>query len=35
MLAEGKSLSEAAEAIRLAVGVKARILPMSDNPCRQ
>jgi len=31
MLAEGKSLSEAAEAIRLAVGVKARILPMSDQ----
>lgn len=31
MLAEGKSLSEAAEAIRLAVRVKARILPMSDQ----
>jgi len=31
MLAEGESLSEAAEAIRLAVGVKARILPMSDQ----
>jgi LPPG:FO 2-phospho-L-lactate transferase len=31
MLAEGKSLSDAAEAIRLAVGVKARILPMSDD----
>src|SRR5258708_2791429 len=28
MLAEGKSLSEVADAIRLAVGVKARILPM-------
>jgi LPPG:FO 2-phospho-L-lactate transferase len=32
MLAEGKSLSEAAESIRLALGVKARILPMSDEP---
>ncbi len=32
MLAEGKSLSDAAEAIRLALGVKARILPMSDEP---
>jgi len=32
MLAEGKSLSDAAEAIRLALGVKARILPMSDDP---
>jgi LPPG:FO 2-phospho-L-lactate transferase len=31
MLAEGKSLSDAAEAIRLALGVKARILPMSDQ----
>ena len=31
MLAEGKSLSEAAEAIRHAVGVKARILPMSNQ----
>jgi len=31
MLAEGKSLSDAAEAIRVAVGVKARILPMSDQ----
>ena len=31
MLAEGKSLSEAVEAIRLAVGVKARILPMSNQ----
>ena len=32
MLAEGKSLSDAAEAIRIALGVKARILPMSDHP---
>jgi LPPG:FO 2-phospho-L-lactate transferase len=32
MLSEGKSLSDAAEAIRLALGVKVRILPMSDDP---
>jgi LPPG:FO 2-phospho-L-lactate transferase len=32
MLAEGKSLSDAAEAIRVALGVKARILPMCDEP---
>lgn len=32
MLAEGKSLSEVTEAIRLALGVKARILPMCDQP---
>ena len=32
MLSEGKSLSEAAESIRVALGVKARILPMSDQP---
>src|SRR5579864_4678115 len=32
MLAEGKSLSDAAESIRLALGVKARILPMCDQP---
>ncbi len=32
ILAEGKSLSDAAEAIRLALGVKARILPMCDEP---
>jgi LPPG:FO 2-phospho-L-lactate transferase len=32
MLAEGKTLSDAAEAIRLALGVKSRILPMSDDP---
>jgi LPPG:FO 2-phospho-L-lactate transferase len=30
MLAEGKSLSDAAESIRVSLGVKARILPMSD-----
>jgi LPPG:FO 2-phospho-L-lactate transferase len=32
MLSDGKSLSDAAEAIRLALGVKSRILPMSDHP---
>ena len=32
MLAEGKSLSEAAEAIRTALGVQERILPMCDQP---
>ena len=32
MLAEGKSLSDASEAIPLALGVKARILPMCDHP---
>jgi LPPG:FO 2-phospho-L-lactate transferase len=32
MLGEGKSLSEAAESIRVALGVKSRILPMSDQP---
>ena len=32
MLAEGRSLSDAAEAIRLALGVKERILPMCDQP---
>jgi LPPG:FO 2-phospho-L-lactate transferase len=32
MLAEGKSLSAAAESIRTALGVKSRILPMSDQP---
>ncbi len=32
LLAEGKSLSGAAESIRLALGVKSRILPMSDQP---
>jgi LPPG:FO 2-phospho-L-lactate transferase len=32
MLREGAALSEAAESIRLALGVKAKILPMSDQP---
>jgi LPPG:FO 2-phospho-L-lactate transferase len=32
LLEEGGTLSEAAESIRVALGVKARILPMSDNP---
>jgi LPPG:FO 2-phospho-L-lactate transferase len=32
MLAEGKVLSQAAESIRTALGVRARILPMSDDP---
>jgi LPPG:FO 2-phospho-L-lactate transferase len=32
MLAEGRSLSDLAEAIRLALGVKAHILPMCDQP---
>jgi LPPG:FO 2-phospho-L-lactate transferase len=32
LLAEGKSFSDAAESIRLAFGVKSRILPMSDQP---
>lgn len=32
LLEEGATLSEAAESIRVALGVKARILPMSDNP---
>jgi LPPG:FO 2-phospho-L-lactate transferase len=31
LLAEGKTLTEAAESIRVALGVKARILPMSDQ----
>ena len=31
-LKEGKALSQAAESIRRALGVKARILPMSDDP---
>jgi LPPG:FO 2-phospho-L-lactate transferase len=31
MLAEGKSLSQAADAIRVALGVKSRILPMSEQ----
>jgi LPPG:FO 2-phospho-L-lactate transferase len=32
MLAEGKTLSDAAESIRLALSVQARILPMTDDP---
>jgi len=32
MLAEGKTLSHAADSIRNALGVKSRILPMSDDP---
>jgi LPPG:FO 2-phospho-L-lactate transferase len=32
LLAEGKTLSEAADSIRRALGVKSRILPMSDDP---
>jgi LPPG:FO 2-phospho-L-lactate transferase len=32
LLAHGKTLSQAAEAIRTALGVKSRILPMSDQP---
>jgi LPPG:FO 2-phospho-L-lactate transferase len=32
MLREGATLSEAAESIRLALGVQAKILPMSDRP---
>jgi LPPG:FO 2-phospho-L-lactate transferase len=32
LLAEGKTLADAAELIRRALGVKARILPMSNDP---
>jgi LPPG:FO 2-phospho-L-lactate transferase len=32
MLAEGKTLSQAADSIRIALGVKSCILPMSDDP---
>ena len=32
LLEEGRTLSEAAESIRVALGVKAKILPMSDDP---
>ncbi|MBZ5527835.1 MAG: 2-phospho-L-lactate transferase [Acidobacteriia bacterium] len=32
LLAEGKTLGEAAESIRLALGVQSRILPMSNQP---
>jgi len=32
LLAEGKTLSQAADSIRIALGVKSHILPMSDDP---
>ena len=32
LLAEGRSLADAAESIRIALGVKSRILPMSNEP---
>jgi len=32
LLAEGKTLADAAESIRIALGVKSRILPMSNQP---
>jgi LPPG:FO 2-phospho-L-lactate transferase len=32
LLGEGKTLSQAADSIRAALGVKSRILPMSDTP---
>jgi len=32
LLSQGKTLTEIAESIRIALGVKARILPMSDQP---
>jgi LPPG:FO 2-phospho-L-lactate transferase len=32
MLAESRTLSQAADSIRIALGVKSRILPMSDDP---
>src|SRR5258708_3803884 len=32
MLAEGKALSQAADSIRIPLGVKSRILPMADHP---
>jgi LPPG:FO 2-phospho-L-lactate transferase len=32
MLADGKTLTDAAESIRVALGVKSRILPMCDQP---
>ena len=32
MLTDGKTLSQAADSIRIALGVKSRILPMSDRP---
>ncbi len=32
LLAEGKALSQSADSIRKALGIKSRILPMSDSP---
>src|SRR4029077_2141988 len=32
LLARGKTLTQAAESIRIALGLKSRILPMSDQP---
>jgi len=32
MVGEGKTLSQAADSIRTALGVKSRVLPMSDSP---
>jgi LPPG:FO 2-phospho-L-lactate transferase len=32
LIADGKTLSQAADSIRIALGVKSRILPMSDSP---
>jgi LPPG:FO 2-phospho-L-lactate transferase len=32
LLADGKTLSQSADSIRIALGVKCRILPMSDSP---
>ena len=32
LLSEGKTLSQAADSIRIALGVKSRVLPMSDSP---
>jgi len=32
LLADGKTLSQSADSIRIALGVKSRILPMSDGP---
>ena len=32
LLAEGKTLSQASDSIRIALGVKSKILPMSDDP---
>ena len=32
MLADGKTLTQVADSIRITLGVKSRILPMSDTP---